>query len=93
LPLALTAAALVLVFGVFFVRVSRTAETANAALATLDMQTIVPAADLNGIWQYLGDDDSADIVIIRLPESRSFTSFGEPAIMRAADYSGGKGSR
>jgi hypothetical protein len=30
-------------------------------------------------------------VIIRLPESRSFMSSGEPAIIRAADYSGGSG--
>jgi hypothetical protein len=91
LPLAFAAIAAVLIFGVFFLRTPRTAEPAATALSTLDMQTVVPAADLNGIWQYLGNEDSGDIVIIRLPESRSFTSFGEPAIIRAADYSEGKG--
>jgi hypothetical protein len=45
------------------------------------------------MWQYLGGDDSGDIVIIRLPESRSFNSYGEPAIIRAAEYGGVKGSR
>jgi anti-sigma factor RsiW len=93
LPLLLAAAALVLTFGVFFVRKPRTATPSNTALSALDMQTLVPVTDLNGIWQYLGNDDSGDIVIIRLPESRSFNSYGEPAIIRAADYGGGKGSQ
>jgi anti-sigma factor RsiW len=93
LPLLFAAAALVLAFGVFFVRSPRTTAGANTALSALDMQTVVPVTDLNGILQYLGNDDSGDIVIIRLPESRSFTSYGEPAIIRAADYSGGKRAR
>jgi len=46
-----------------------------------------PAADLNGVLQYLGSRDAGDIVILRLPETRSFMSSGEPAIIRAADYS------
>ena len=91
-PLLVAAAALVLVFGVFFAGNLRTAAPSGTALSTLDMQTIVPAADLNGIWQYLGNDDSGDIVIIRLPESRRFNSYGEPAIIRAAEYGGGRGS-
>jgi anti-sigma factor RsiW len=93
LPLLVAAAALILAFGVFFVGSPRAPAGANTALAVLDMQTVVPVTDLNGILQYLGNDDSGDIVIIRLPESRSFTSYGEPAIIRAADYGGGKGGR
>ena len=93
LPLLLAAAALILALGVFFVRSPRTAPPAHSALSALDMQTVVPVADLNSIWQYLGNDDSGDIVIIRLPESRSFNSYGEPAIIRAADYGGKKGER
>jgi hypothetical protein len=93
LPLLLAAAALVLAFGVFFVRSPRTAAPGSTALSALDMQTLVPVTDLNGIWQYLGNDDSGDIVIIRLPESRSFNSYGEPAIIREADYSGRRGER
>jgi hypothetical protein len=92
---AVAAAALILVFGVFFISGGRTASPVDSALAysasaALDMQTMVPVTDLNGVLQYLGDD-SPDIVIIRLPESRSFMSSGEPAIIRAADYSGGGG--
>jgi anti-sigma factor RsiW len=48
---------------------------------------IIPAAtDLSGVLQYLGADGS-DIIILRLPESRNFSRSGDPAIIRAADYS------
>jgi hypothetical protein len=64
----------------------------DSALTYSALETMVPASDLSGILQYLGDD-SPDIVIIRLPESRSFMSSGEPAIIKAADYRGGSASR
>jgi hypothetical protein len=89
---AVAAAALILAFGVFFVRSPRQASPADSALTYSALETLAPASDLNGILQYLGDD-SPDIVIIRLPESRSFMSSGEPAIIRAADYRGGNRSR
>jgi hypothetical protein len=53
----------------------------------LDLQGMVPVSDMNGIMQYLGQEDTADFVIIRLPESRNFVSSGEPTIVKAADYS------
>jgi anti-sigma factor RsiW len=93
LPLLVAAAALILAFGVFFIRTPRAAAPDDSsALATLDMRTIVPVSDLEGVLQYLGDDDAPDIMIIRLPESRSFMSSGEPAIIRAAEYGAGKRS-
>jgi hypothetical protein len=46
---------------------------------------IIPAADIKGVIQYLSSD-GADIIILTLPESRSFSRMGEPAIIRAADY-------
>ncbi|MDR0442718.1 MAG: zf-HC2 domain-containing protein [Treponema sp.] len=58
---------------------------ANMILASEEMPGIIPAADMNGVLQYLGSD-GADILILRLPESRDFISSGEPAIIRAADY-------
>ncbi|MCL2209276.1 MAG: zf-HC2 domain-containing protein [Treponema sp.] len=45
---------------------------------------MMPASDLNSVLQYLGSD-RAEIIIINLPES-NFTRSGEPAIIRAADY-------
>jgi len=52
-----------------------------------EMPSIIPAAqDMNGLLQLLGTDGS-DVLILRLPESRNFARSGEPAIIRAADYS------
>ena len=65
------------------------ASTAANAVANigLDDQGIVPAADINGILQYLSSQDNNDIMVIRLPESRNFSRSGEPALINAADYS------
>jgi hypothetical protein len=93
LPLLVAAAALILAFGVFFVRSPRTTPPPDdSAMAGLDMRTIVPVSDLNGVLQYLGEVDPPDVMIIRLPESKSFMSSGEPAIIRAAEYGGGRRS-
>jgi anti-sigma factor RsiW len=59
----------------------------EAAGIDMELRDIRPVNDVSGVLQYLGDTDSNDIVIIRLPESRSFRSAGEPKIIRAADYS------
>jgi len=63
-------------------------EKSNFILAAEEeIPEIIPAAtDLNGVLQYLGADGS-DIIILRLPESRNFSRSGDPAIIRAADYS------
>jgi len=60
----------------------------NFSIAAEDeIPELIPAAaDLNGVLQYLGADGS-DIIILRLPESKNFSRSGEPAIIRAADYS------
>ena len=60
----------------------------NMARIGSDVPGIIPVSDMAGILQYLDSQDaSADIVIIRLPETRNFISSGEPALVRAADYS------
>ncbi|MDR1444954.1 MAG: zf-HC2 domain-containing protein [Treponema sp.] len=92
--LGATAAALVLLLGSIwlrsFTRVVPVSDSPLAALeaAEIDMELsdIRPAGDVSGLFQYLGDTDSNDTVIIRLPESRSFQRAGEPKIIRAADY-------
>ncbi|WP_223292716.1 hypothetical protein [Breznakiella homolactica] len=64
---------------------------ANAAMASVsaDAPGIIPASSMAGVLQYLETQESGtDIVIIRLPESRNFMSYGEPTLIRAADYSG-----
>ncbi|MCL2800644.1 MAG: zf-HC2 domain-containing protein [Treponema sp.] len=50
-----------------------------------EMPGIIPAADINGVLQFLSSD-GADIIILRLPETKNFSRSGEPEIIRAADY-------
>jgi hypothetical protein len=53
-----------------------------------DIPGIIPVSDMPQVLQYLGNQDNkGDIVIIRLPESQNFTRSGEPALIRAVDYS------
>ncbi|MDR0584536.1 MAG: zf-HC2 domain-containing protein [Treponema sp.] len=94
--LAAAAAALIVVMGALWVR--RPAEQPAvipqmtfASDESFDAPGVVPiAADMNGVLQYLGSRDGGDILILRLPESRNFTSSGEPAILKAADYTRGQ---
>ncbi|HCM28292.1 MAG TPA: hypothetical protein DIC34_17475 [Treponema sp.] len=61
----------------------------DRAIARLgsDVQPVVPVADMDGVLRYLeSQESSADILIIRLPDSKDFLQSGEPALVRAADY-------
>jgi anti-sigma factor RsiW len=88
--LTAAAAAFVIVFASTWLRQPAAApqvqNTAVAAGIDLDLQGMVPVSDMNGVLQYLGDTDTGDFVILRLPESRNFRSSGEPTILKAADY-------
>jgi hypothetical protein len=59
-----------------------------ASVIDMDVPGIAPVSDMSGVLQYLSSQDTSEFVIIRLPESRSFSRFGEPALLKAADYSG-----
>ena len=62
--------------------------TTNLILAAEEqIPGIIPTSDINSVLQYLGID-SPEIIIIKLPETSNFSRYGEPAIIRAADYSG-----
>jgi hypothetical protein len=88
------AAAMVLVLGSMIFKPSQTPVIPNSVISSLEnagidmeLNNIRPINDVSGVLQYLESTDSNDIVIIRLPESRSFQSAGEPKMLRAADYS------
>jgi anti-sigma factor RsiW len=92
--IAAAAAAVVLVLGSMVFRSSPAPVIPDLAVSSLEtagidmeMNNIRPISDVSGVLQYLESTDSNDIVIIRLPESRSFQSAGEPKMLRAADYS------
>jgi len=93
LPAAAAAAAFFLLIALAFLQVLRTTNTEGisgmtlASEAELEEPGIIPIADMEDVLQYLGSRDNGDIIILRLPESRSFVNYGEPAIIKAADYS------
>jgi hypothetical protein len=86
LPFPVAAAAgLVLVTVFALLLVFRPVNTPVSQFAGTGME-VQSISDMNSLLEYLDSDNSADMVIIRLPET-TFTSYGEPRILRAADYS------
>ncbi|MDR1108855.1 MAG: zf-HC2 domain-containing protein [Spirochaetaceae bacterium] len=92
LPLPLAAAMAALVVAAFtLVLRNRPApmtvpqEIISANGMGLDLQGIAPVSDIRGVFQYLSNED--DVVILRLPESKSFVSYGEPLYIKGEDYS------
>jgi hypothetical protein len=66
----------------------KTPDTVISADMDLDRYGAMSVTNMTDVLRYLGQDDSGtDFMIIRLPETKRFTSNGEPAIIRAADYS------
>jgi len=61
-------------------------EVVEPQLAEIEMNEMFPVADMASFFQYLGNDNSSDMVIIHLP-STTFKNAGEPQMLRAADYS------
>jgi hypothetical protein len=53
----------------------------------LNDNSMVNIQDMAGVLQYLSSQDNGDFMVIRLPESRTFSRVGEPALINAADYS------
>jgi len=98
LPIAAAAAIIIALIVVFFSRggqilnngfagIKANTEVFRVLAAEEEIPGIIPSAtDLNGVLQYLGTDGS-EIIILKLPESKNFSRLGEPAIIRAADYS------
>ncbi|MDR2494507.1 MAG: hypothetical protein LBD24_04700 [Spirochaetaceae bacterium] len=90
LPLPALAAAVALLALAFAFALTRRPPPAfpnQDPMAASGTQGIVPVSDMTSVLQYLGNQDSTDIVIIRLPESKNFSCTGEPTILKAADYS------
>jgi acetyl-CoA acetyltransferase len=92
--MAAAAAVMVLALGSMIFRSPQGPVIPDSAISSLEtagidmeLNNIRPISDVSGVLQYLESTDSNDIVIIRLPESRSFQSTGEPKMLRAADYS------
>jgi hypothetical protein len=92
LPAAAAAAVIIVILAMFFInnggntRQIPEPSRSNFILASEEEMNILPAVvDMNGVLQYLGADGT-DILILKLPENKNFSRTGEPAMVRAADY-------
>jgi anti-sigma factor RsiW len=58
-----------------------------ASEAEFDMPGFLSASDMENLMQFFDNRDTSDTLVLRLPEIPGFESYGEPAILTAADYS------
>jgi len=94
LPLPAAAAAALVVFIAFFALIG--VRGGNQPLPQhpvaamnigFDDYAMIPIHDMSDIIRYLSIQETADFMVIRLPEHRSFSRAGQPALINAADYS------
>jgi len=64
------------------------ADKTNFIPVSEEASGIVPTGSISDVLQYL-NSNGTDIIILQLPESSNFSRAGEPAIIRAADYTRG----
>jgi len=90
IPIPAAAAAVFIIVALTFLLTKTPVRTEIPNMAiTADTEIlpdIIPFSGMESVLQYLGGTDTGDILILRLPESRNFASYGEPAIIKAADY-------
>jgi anti-sigma factor RsiW len=86
LPYPVAAAAgFVLIAAFALLLALRPQSTPEPQLASIDIEAS-QVSDMATLLEYLKSDTSTDMVIIKLPET-TFTSAGDPRVIRAADYS------
>jgi len=93
LPAAAAAAALIIVVFLALMGMGRGSQSPSQDMMATNIgldehgMVPIPIQDMSGILQYLSSQNNGDFMVIRLPESRSFSRVGEPALINAADYS------
>jgi hypothetical protein len=93
LPAAAAAAAILVIAALAFIITPRSTGVVQpttmsiASEAEFEIPGIIPIADMESVLQYLGMQDSNEVLILRLPENRNFINYSEPTIIKAADYS------
>jgi len=95
IPIPAAAAVVFMLFGLAFLWVRspgpppKKTESVNMAITaeTEILPGVIPFSGMESVLQYLDGTDTGDILILKLPESRNFSSYGDPAIIKAADYS------
>jgi len=93
LPLPAAAAAALVVFIAFFALIGM--RDGNQPLPQhpvaamnigFDDYAMIPIHDMSYVLRYLSIQETADFMVIRLPEHRSFSRAGQPALINASDY-------
>jgi len=92
IPAAAAAVFILFAFAFLWIRSPGKPERTGAVNLAITAETellpdVIPFSGMENVLQYLGSTDTGDILILRLPERRNFASYGEPAIIKAADYS------
>jgi hypothetical protein len=95
LPAVAAVAMLIIVFVIAVVRpVAPVVQQQAPEMASINVpadygvKSIVSAQNIESIFQYLEQENASNYMIIKLPESRTFTRIGEPDILKAVDYPG-----
>jgi hypothetical protein len=92
LPVAAAAGLAIVLSLAALVKFNQPIRISDPQLAGLEVQDMTPVSDMASFFQYLGSENSPDMVIIRLPDT-TFKNAGEPQMLRAADYSRSSGPR
>jgi hypothetical protein len=94
LPAAATAALAVAIafFAVIFaVSTFKTQPEAQNSVTVMNIgmedYAVIPVQSMADVLRYLSLQDDNDFTVIQLPEHRSFTHTGQPALINASDYS------
>ena len=80
-------AAALLVVGLVFAFSFLGSSEATGVSHVSETEFDLPVQDIESVIEYLLARGGSETLILRLPESQSFVSNGEPAIVLAADYS------
>jgi len=88
IPAAAAAVFMIIALAFLWVRSPGRLGAVNMAITaeTEILPDVIPFLGMESVLQHLGGTDTGDIIILKLPESRNFASYGEPAIIKAADY-------
>jgi len=94
IPIPAAAAVVFMLFGLAFLWIRSPGKTEKTEAVNMAITAepeilpgVIPFSGMESVLQYLDGTDTGDILILKLPESRNFSSHGEPAIIKAADYS------
>jgi hypothetical protein len=92
LPVAAAAGLIMVLTLAALITLRQPVRISDPQLAGLEVQDMIPVSDMASFFQYLGSENSPDMVIIQLPDT-TFKNAGEPQMLRASDYSRSSGSR